>query len=227
MTNCEPTYNEDQGCCCIKIEIDISQITPSQPTCVNIFNYVADQFEQIEDGTQITELLEDLSVGLEIEDNSQTNFCCPECGPYFFGSAEDFAAFSEATQLENGCCTNWTSSVETSIIVLEVIDQFNPDIETCDNGFTLASMNVLSLSNTAQQSSILNFGIVEYGSISEYPSTQLTQIISMLNSFVSNGSNTGLIDMFILLLQSGIVIDCTENIFWIGDKNAYLTRIQA
>lgn len=161
-----------------------------------------------------------LSNGIVIS-NGSTGICCPTCGPYIFTGVEPFAKYCEAVG-DFSCCNNIYGSTAA-------VESYNSatggNTTPCNNGFTAAAT---SLSNsTGNPIGILETGIVENGSLNDDLSTNIPNIVTMINAFIAADPATTVDDVVQILLNLGLVVYCCTDSIFIGSMEAYLLWLEA
>jgi hypothetical protein len=186
-----------------------------------------------------------------VKSNENLDLCCPDClntfnsgqmGAYTYvlSSVEQFMKFAEVAGCtggpaipneqklgyynpgECGCCTHIYASVETELKFYE--DYNDPDnnrSDLCPDNFNQCVDNILSSFTTNERSRILDVGIIEFGSISG--SSKICKVNEMINLFIQdNQMSTNKFDVFLSILNVGIVICCYENEIVIANIETWL-----
>lgn len=137
-----------------------------------------------------------LDVGIK---TSTCDYCCPQCGVYVLASVETFLKYGEALGFIPDCCSNLFASTETYLKFWEAVALTNldvsgsccdPRLDLCINKFLCwssenANLNPkISFNGTFE--TILDKGIVEYGSFIDNCTNEVESGLCILMNFINN-----------------------------------------
>jgi hypothetical protein len=153
-------------------------------------------------------------------------YYCPECSPYILSSVNELIQYASVVGYEtfSACCLNFTASIGKFIIYSE--SSGTDIINSCctQDKFCLES-NLSNISPGSLLSILASRGVVELGSSSEIYNTNLCYLFEQLYS--AELSNFDILNIFVGILDNGIVIWCYEGIIYANSVQEYLSWYEA
>ena len=149
--------------------------------------------------------------------NTNTYYCPDECGVYgLMGAETGYCEGPFECPDYIGCCINLTMSFEEYVNYTESNRETNP---CCTNDKFCIETNF----SPENINNLLNYGVVEIGSSSEIYNTNLCYLFERL--YDEGYTETEVYDIFIAILDIGIMIWCYDGVIYGDSYSSYVSFI--